>query len=429
MPIRNALVIVVAFVTALACHTTAQRNHYASLVSEGMRIVRRFSLKELPERQLYEDAMNGMLSRLDTHSKYIGLERFETFQEDLDQEFGGIGILVEIHPEEKRLLVVSPLVGTPAYHAKIQSGDLIMSIEGKSTKDMSMADAIDLMRGKPATSVKLEIRHPTDATTTVLEVARAIIPVESVKGDRRTDDDAWNFLLSENPDVAYIRVESFGELTSTELRAALDSIRDIKLKGVIMDLRGNPGGLLSAAVTISDMFIEGGPIVSTRGRGGVVMREYDASGEVELSMKVPLVVMVNQYSASASEILAACLQDHERATIVGQRSFGKGTVQNIFEFENGRSALKLTTASYWRPSGVDIHRDREDKTDVIWGVRPDEGMEVLVDDEGLKKLVLDRRNRDIVPRQDGREVERDPLPPLLEIDSQLRAAVELLQKD
>jgi carboxyl-terminal processing protease len=139
--------------------------------------------------------------------------------------------------------------------------------------------------------------------------------------------------------------------------------------------------------------------------------------------------MVNQYSASASEILAACLQDHERATIVGQRSFGKGTVQNIFEFENGRSALKLTTASYWRPSGVDIHRDREDKTDVIWGVRPDEGMEVLVDDEGLKKLVLDRRNRDIVPRQDGREVERDPLPPLLEIDSQLRAAVELLQKD
>jgi carboxyl-terminal processing protease len=426
MPIRNVTIILLAIVSSLACHATAQRNHYASLVAEGMRIVSRFSLKEVPERQLYEDAMNGMVTKLDRYSKYIGLEQFEPFQESLDQEFGGVGIIVEIDSETKRLAVVSPVVGTPAYDAGIQAGDQIMAIEGKTTKNMTMLTAVDLMRGKPGTPVKLNVKSP-DAKSRVVEVNRATIPVESVKGDGRDKNDQWNFFLSDRPEIGYIRMESFGELTTDEMRAALEDVQQQHASGLIVDLRNNSGGLLRAAVLISDMFIKSGAIVSTRGRDDVIMREYEASKEIAFSTRVPIVLIVNQYSASATEILAACLQDHKRATVLGQRSWGKGTVQNIFPFENGRSALKLTTANYWRPSGVNIHRDLEDGLDDVWGVSPDKGLVVEADDEMIDTLATHRRIRDIVPRHDGVKTEREPQPELLELDLQLNLAVEFIE--
>lgn len=431
MPVRNVMVIILAVVTSLACHATAQRNHYASLVAEGMRIVSRYSLEEVPERQLYEDAMNGMVSNLDPYSKYIGLEQFKPFQESLDQEFGGVGFLVEIDKESQRLSVVSPVVGTPAYNADIQTGDQIMSIQGKNTKGMAMDVAVTLMRGKPGTTVNMEVQSP-DGNMRSITVDRATIPLQSVMGDGRDEEDQWSFVLEDRPEIGYIRMDSFGELTTDEMKAALDDVKERHARGLIIDLRNNSGGLLRAAVVISDMFIQSGEkerdIVSTRGRDGVIMREYTANKEVEFSPRIPLVLIVNQYSASATEIFAACLQDHDRAAILGQRSWGKGTVQNIFPFENGRSALKLTTASYWRPSGVNIHRDQEDGPDDVWGVSPDEGLLVEADDEKIEALMAHRRIRDIVPRHDGIKIEREPQPELLEFDAQLKRAVEFIDE-
>jgi carboxyl-terminal processing protease len=428
MLVRNTIVISIAAVVSVVCHATAQRNHYASLVAEGMRIVSAFSLKEVPPRQLYEDAMNGMAQGLDPYSNYIGKEHFATFQESLDQEFGGIGIIVEINAETKRLTVLSPVVGTPAYEAGIQSGDVIMSIGRQSTEGMLMPEAVKLMRGRPGSQARLHVKTPKDDVLQQFTVARAVIPVESVKGDGRNPNDKWNFTLTDRPGFGYIRVESFGEHTAIELTTALNFIRKKGVSGVIIDLRDNSGGLLAAAVEISDMFINAGSIVSTRGRNDVILTEHDAKAAVKIPITLPLVLLINQRSASASEIVAACLQDHKRATVIGARSWGKGTVQNVFEFENGLSALKLTTASYWRPSGVNIHRDREDTVDDVWGVSPSPEMTVPLDDEQLTAISVHRKLRDVVPRRDGQAVNRPAQPTLLEIDPQIRKAVEFLEQ-
>jgi carboxyl-terminal processing protease len=429
MPIRNVMVIILAVVSSLACHATAQRNHYASLVSEGMRIVSRFSLKEVPERKLYEDAMNGMLNSLDPYSKYIGVENFEAFRESLDQEFGGLGFTVGIDEETQHLVVISPVVGSPAYKADIQAGDLIISVAGKTTKRMKFEDAVGLMRGKPGTPVTLKIRPPGSTESRTVKVNRAAIQVENVKGDERNSDDGWQFVLSDRPEIGYIRIDSFGELTTEELKSALREVTEQQALGLIIDLRNNSGGLLAAAVEMSNMFIESGQIVSTRGRKkDIIVREWKANSETEFSTSVPIVLIVNQYSASATEILAACLQDNKRAAVLGQRTFGKGTVQNIFQFENGRSALKLTTASYWRPSGVNIHRDPEHTLEDIWGVSPDEALVLETDDETIQGVALHRRDRDIVPRKDGIKVKREPQPALLEFDIQLKRAVQFIDE-
>jgi carboxyl-terminal processing protease len=426
MLIRNTLVVALAAVVSVVCHATAERNHFASLVAEGMRIVNAFSLKEVPRRQLYEDAMNGMAQGLDPYSSYIGVEHFAQFQQSLDQRFEGIGINVVMDLGD--LTVVSPVVGTPAYEAGIQSGDIIISIAGKSTAGMSMSQAVELIKGIAGTSVRIEVKTPTDEKIRRFTVKRAKIPVESVKGDVRTSDDRWNFTLMERPGIGYVRIESFGEHTAGELKVALRFIRESRAFGLIIDLRDNSGGLLDAAVDISDMFIRSGSIVSTRGRNNVIQTEREAGDKVEIPMTLPLVVLVNQRSASASEIVAACLQDHRRATVIGERSWGKGTVQNVFEFEGGRSALKLTTASYWRPSGVNIHRDPEDTLDDVWGVSPNEGMTINLDEVQLAAMMVHRQLRDVVPRRDGYVLDHTDQPALLEIDTQIRKAVEFLEQ-
>lgn len=424
MPVRNVIVIVLAVVSSLACHATAQRNHFASLVAEGMRIVSRFSLQEVSERQLFESAMNGMVQDIDPYSKYIGLDQYDAFQESLDQEFAGVGIVVEMNQETQRLTVVSPFVGTPAYKAGIQSGDTIMTIAGQSTEGMTMEAAVKLMRGKPGTTVDVEVQPPGTDQLLAMAVERAIIPVESVKGDLRKPNNQWHFVLADRPDIGYIRMETFGELTTQEMEDALREVHQQKSAALIIDLRNNSGGLLSAAVEISDMFVDSGEIVSTRGRDGIVIDRYRANEEIAFPQNIPIVLIVNQYSASATEILSACLQDNGRAAIVGQRTWGKGTVQNIFPFESGRSALKLTTASYWRPSGKNIHRTAGNSDDDEWGVSPDKGLEVEADDRKIEEFAAHRRIRDIVPRRDGIEVDREPQPKLLEIDTQLSRAVE-----
>jgi carboxyl-terminal processing protease len=236
--------------------------------------------------------------------------------------------------------------------------------------------------------------HPGQSDKVEVTLTRENIHVDTVLGDRRKGDDSWDFMLQPQQHIGYVRLTAFSRDTARELRKVLEQLRSDGMRGLILDLRFDPGGLLSAAIEVSDLFVSDGRIVSTKGRN-TPERVWEAHKEGTFE-GFPMVVLVNRYSASASEIVAACLQDHKRAVIMGERSWGKGSVQNVIELEGGKSLLKLTTASYRRPSGKDIHRFFDNKDQKQWGVTPDEGFELKLSDAEMHKLFLDRRQRDVV---------------------------------
>jgi carboxyl-terminal processing protease len=426
MPVRNLVALFLAAVLSLMCHVKADRNRYAVTVSEAMDLISFNYLEDVDYRELYENAMHGMAENLDPYSGYISPAEYQRFKEELDQEFGGIGILVEFNRETNRLVVMSPLFDTPAARAGVRAGDVIMAIDGRDTSGMSFRDAVELIRGKPGEPVRLTILHLGEQNPLEVVMQRAIIPIDSVLGDVRRADGKWDFPLQDDPRIAYIRLINFGENSVAELTAVLQGR---KTEALILDLRDNAGGLLEAAVGTCNMFLDEGTIVTIRGRDGEVRKTFEADGAPLLRSAIPVAVLVNHFSASASEIVAACLQDHERAKIIGQRSWGKGTVQNVIQLEGGRAALKLTTASYWRPSGKNIHRLKDTKDEDEWGVRPDPGFEVKLTDEQADRIRQRRRQKDI-----GAKPEAGPETPQTKEatdppgDPQLRKAVEYLQQ-
>ena len=278
------------------------------------------------------------------------------------------------------------------------SGDRSVEIDGEGTAGITIDEAVRRLKGPAGTKVKLTIIHSCRSSKDVVDITREVIRVHTVLGDHRKADDAWDFMLDNDQRIGYIRITAFSRSTAGELRKALSELKNEKLAGLILDLRFNPGGLLSSAIEVSDMFVAGGRIVSTEGRNSQ-KRTWDAHRKGTFE-GFPMVVLVNRYSASASEIVAACLQDHDRAVVIGERTWGKGSVQNVIEMENHRSALKLTTASYRRPSGKNIHRFPKSKDDDEWGVMPNEGYRMRLTDRELLALVGERRRRDIVqPKQ------------------------------
>ena len=277
-------------------------------------------------------------------------------------------------PIPSRLRVIAPMVGTPAYEAGILAGDQVTEIDGQSAEGMTPDKAVEVLTGRPGTTVKLTVLHEGSEDPETIEITRAIIDLPTVLGDRRKPNDQWDFMLDKDKKIAHIRITGFNQNTADELKKALAQITEEGAKGLILDLRDDPGGLLSAAVDVSDIFLNSGEIVSTKGRNTAPKR-YDARRDSPYE-ELPMVVLVNQNSASASEIVSAALQDHGRANVVGQRSYGKGSVQSILDLEDGYSVLKLTVASYYRPSGENIHRFRNSKPTDKWGVTPDKGMDI-----------------------------------------------------
>jgi carboxyl-terminal processing protease len=334
------------------------------------------------------------------------------------------------------------MVGTPAYEAGVLAGDTILKIDGKATDSMRMSEAIDLIQGPPGSKITLTLgregaKEPLDITVT-----RAEIKVPSVLGDRRKADDpkAWDYFIDAKERVGYVRVTAFTKNTTAEVKGALEQLEKDGVRALVIDLRNNPGGLLKSAVEVSDLFLDEGLIVTTKGRNykdEVYTARADGTMLGGPGGKVPVAVLVNKYSASASEILSAALQDHKRAVVVGERSYGKGSVQNVILMENDTSALKLTTASYWRPSGKNIHRfpDAKDfeaaKIDPDeWGVRPDEGLEVKVKDQERIDWMQWRADRDIVrarPKAPEKDKDGNVKPPF--VDRVLEKAVEHLKKE
>lgn len=379
--------------------------------------VDRFYVKETNRRELVEAALRGMLEKLDPYSNYISPDDLVRFNSQVEQEFGGIGIQVGLDPQG-RLQVLTPLPGSPAYKAGIRAGDLIANIEGESTVGYDLEKAVKRLKGKAGVPVKLGVVHLGGTAVDELTVMREMVHVSTVLGDRYKPDGTWEYMLDAEKKVGYVRLTSFSRDSVKELRDALTSLKAAGMKALVLDLRFNPGGLLSAATEISDLFIEDGQIVSTKGRN-TEERVWRAQKQNSFA-DFPMAVLINGYSASASEIVSACLQDNNRAVIVGDRSWGKGSVQNVIELEQGKSALKLTTASYHRPNGKNIHRFPGAKDTDEWGVMPNEGYRVVLPIEELRKYDEYRRGRDVLS---------DKEPPKSDfVDTQLQKALEYLDQ-
>lgn len=349
-------------------------------------------VKDVDRRKLLEAALRGMIKELDPYSSYIPPEELSRFNQQVDQQFGGIGIQVQPDPRTRRILVISPLPDTPAYKAGVRAGDIVTEVEGYDTEDMPLSRAVELMKGPPGETVSIKVRHLSATEDEEISMERAIISVRSVLGDKWGKDGKWDFLIDDENKIGYVRLTQFGRKSAEELAEAIETLQKQGMKGLILDLRFNPGGLLSQAVKISDLFIDSGTIVSTEGKN-TEKRTFSATKAGTLP-DFPMAVLINRFSASASEILSACLQDHKRAVVVGERSWGKGSVQNVIELESGASALKLTTAGYLRPSGKNIHRFPDSKVTDEWGVHPDD--EIKFTRKELEDYDEYRRARDVL---------------------------------
>jgi len=407
-------------------------NVYANVDEEYVELIQLFAdtldqvdrnyVKDVDRRELMEAAIRGVISKLDPYSNYIAPEDLERFKTGVESEFGGIGI--QVSTRDGQLVVTSPLFGTPAYEAGIIAGDRITHIEGEETEGISIDDAIKKLKGPIGTEVTMTIYHPSTFNSEEVTVQRELVQIETVLGDERLEGGNWDFMFDHANKIGYVRISAFSRHTADDLHQAITRLLDDGMKGLVLDLRSNPGGLLTSAVEICDMFIEEGKIVSTEGRNSP-KRIWTAEKEGTLP-DFPMVVLIDHYSASASEILSACLQDHDRATIIGERSWGKGSVQNIVELEEGKSALKLTTAGYQRPSGEKIHRFEGDTESDKWGVSPDDGMEVTMNREQKVAYHTYRRMRDqdtIIPHPPA------PQPELSDIDPVLSKGIEQLKAE
>ncbi len=349
---------------------TISKKTTQSLIFQVQSLVERHYVEQVEDRDLIYGALKGMLNTLDANSGFLTPEQTKEMKTDLKGEFGGLGLHFTV--QDGVFTIISPIEDTPAERIGIKPNDKIIKIDGVDTKNMSTTDGVRLMRGKPGTKVTLSIYRVGEKDLIDFTIIRDIIKIKSVKFEKVDND------------IGYLRITDFKEKTGQELREALVSLDKDNVKGFILDLRYNPGGYLSSAVDVSDLFLKGGKlIVSVKGRDEKGMREY-YSTNIDKYTEQPLVILINIGSASASEIVAAALRDNKRAILVGENSFGKGSVQNIFPLVDG-SAARITIAKYYTPSGICIHG---------LGITPDVTVEpfyISSDDSQKLRLIREKK--------------------------------------
>jgi len=401
---KVAWMISVLLVAMLAFHlpgTMAQRESDYAFVRRLVDIHRQIAnnyVESVDDSKLEQGALEGMFGQLDPFSMYVRPEKVKEFDEMLDGSFEGVGIQLNQDEKTRQIEIITPIEGSPAFKAGVFAGDILLKINGESLQGLNIQDVTKKIKGKADSPVTLRVRHTTGEEVD-LTMSRSKVVVPTVKGFKRKQDSTWDWYVYPNPKIGYIRITQFTPDTVERIKFALSG--DGKswkgmladgMKGLILDLRFNPGGRLDQAVQLVDLFIDKGVIVSTKGRNrpeNIVTAQ--AAGTLPY---FPMVVLVNEHSASASEIVAGSLMDNQRALVMGERSYGKGSVQELINLDGNQGELKLTVAYYYLPSGRLVHK-KKDATD--WGVQP----QVLVpaDEETEKKIMieLDQHERFLPP--------------------------------
>ncbi|WP_027178033.1 S41 family peptidase [Maridesulfovibrio bastinii] len=381
--------------------------------SQILDLVESYYVKDISRKELIDDAMKGMLEQLDPHSAYLDKKDFKEMQEITTGEFSGIGI--EISMEHGKLIVVSPIEDTPAYKAGLLAGDIIIEINGKTTQNISLQEAVGMIRGKRGTKVTLTILHKDSRKPEKVDIVRDSIPLVSVKSEMLDNG------------IAFLRITRFNDNTTKELREALKKIRSkTKIKGVVLDLRNNPGGLLTQAVSVADTFLSDGLIVYIQGREKSSRKDFNAASQSN-DVTAPMVTLINAGSASASEIVAGALKDHNRTLLIGERSFGKGSVQTIFPMPDG-AGIKLTTARYYTPSGRSIQAEGIDP-DIVYPFIPqkedeEDSNRFIVREQDLSRHLINGNGT----VQHGQFTLSDRAKKMLSRDNQLRLALQLVKQ-
>lgn len=415
MPARNLFLLLLTAVACVASWYARERDRRGRRVDEVLALIDTAYIEPVDGDALVAAAVDGAVATLDENSAWLRGDGQRELEAALDQRFGGVGLELSIDERTGTLTVATPMPGGPAARAGILAGDRVVAIDGETTAGMALRDAVARLRGDPGAAVTLSVAaadgsRADGAAARDVRLVRELVQVESVEGDRRLPDGTWDWWLEGEPGVAFVRITGFGERTAGELEAALarvaagqfgDSGPPTPLRGLVIDLRGNPGGLVTAAVDVCDLFLDEGVIVSTRGRrtaapdGGTAAAAEDVRRATAgvAAAGVPIAVLVDGLTASAAEIVAACLQDHGRARVVGSRTYGKGTVQSILPLAGG-GLLKLTTAEYLRPDGTSIDRRHDAEADDDWGVTPDDGLALAPSNAALERLAGWRRRRD-----------------------------------
>lgn len=414
---RTAGIMLMLVALAMTPETTRATNKYEPLknFSQVMDLIEKTYVNDVQRQDLVKGAIQGMLQSLDPHSAYLDQEEFKDMQVETSGEFSGVGI--EITIQNGRLTVVSPVEDTPAFRAGLKSGDMILEIDGESTQDISIMDAVHKIRGPKGSEVELTVLHQGEAKPERITLKRDVIPMQSVKTEVM------------DPGYLYVRITNFNEQTTNDLRQALKDY-DQDLEGVVLDLRNNPGGLLDQAVSVADLFLGAGKIVYTQGKVRQAQMDFHAKKQSS-DLVVPVVVLINSGTASASEIVAGAIQDHKRGLILGVRSFGKGSVQTVIPLPDG-AGIKLTTAKYYTPNGRSIQAE---------GIIPDIRLAYNPieesDDDSIFRAIRERdlaRHLENGEEDDASETTEDEkdnmksrIEQMMQKDNQLRMALQLVK--
>jgi len=345
-------------------------------------LVQRYYVSETDQQELITDAINGMLHELDPYSEYIPAQDLQEFDKQTSGSYEGIGVGIDV--QQNHIVVISPFEDSPAYQAGMLPGDIILEVDGDSTKGFSATQAVKKLTGPAGTKVTLKILH-RDGKEEDITITRQKIRVHTIRGWRRSPiDGSWDYLLDAESKMGYLRISQFTEDTVADLDQAVEKLRQQDMQALIMDLRQNPGGLMTAAVETVDRFIDHGVILSTK--GAHTSRQVQMAHAPGTYPRFHLVVLIDEGSASASEIVAGSLQDHDRAVLVGERSWGKGSVQRIIKLSDTGAAVKLTTDHYYLPKGRCVHRLPGAKD---WGVTPDVEEAFSIKDVAKYRQLLD----------------------------------------
>jgi len=386
------------------------------IFAEVLSLIQKNYVEESKSKDLVYGAIRGMLNTLDPHSAFMSPEMYKEMQVDTKGEFGGLGIQIGI--KDNRLTVIAPIEGTPADRAGIKSGDVIVKVDDDTTKDMTLMEAVEKMRGPKGTPVKLTVQREGAEEPLVFDLVREVIKIDSVKS-KMLDDH-----------IAYVRLSQFQEMSSKDLSSALKKLKDAKMQSIILDLRNNPGGLLTSAIETTELFIPPGKVVvSIKGRDPKKDKDEYLSSNKNPYENYPMIVLVNEGSASASEIVSGALQDWGRAIILGTQTFGKGSVQTILQLSDG-SGLRLTTAKYYTPKGRSI-QNIGITPDIVVKPIPAKGSAQAPPVLREKDLERHLRNEGLEPTP-GKETRPPAAPPAEETgqeteDLQLQKAIDLLK--